>query len=73
MADLGVNARDAPSGLKFLHFHAVFEKILAKYQISAPLELAPPPLGYTGSASGNRFRISQKQTISPEEAYQQTI
>ena len=44
--------RAPPSGPKFLHFHAVFGENWPNNRLAPPLELAPPPLGNPGSATG---------------------
>ena len=45
-------AGDAPPGSKFFQFHAVFGKIRQICVLAPPGELAPPPRGNPGSATG---------------------
>ena len=55
VADLRGGAGDArpPWGSKFFQFHAVFEKIRQIRMLAPPPgELAPPPRGNPGSATG---------------------
>ena len=42
----------APQGSKFFQFHAVFGKIWQNRMLAPPGELAPPPQGNPGSATG---------------------
>ena len=53
MANLGGGARDPPSGLKFLHFHAVFGKIGQAVGWCLPWGLTHPRLENPGSAAEN--------------------
>ena len=49
-------ARDTPSrGPKFFQFHAVFGKIWQNRMLAPPGELAPPPRGNPGSATGDNY------------------
>ena len=46
-----------PPGSKFFQFHAVFGKIWQNHMLVPPGELAPPPRGNPGSATGGLFRF----------------
>ena len=46
----------APLGSKFFQFHADFGKIWQNRMLAPPGELAPPPRGNPGSATGNTHR-----------------
>ena len=54
VADLHSKILDArpPWGSKFFQFHAVFGKIWQNRMLVPPGELAPPPQGNPGSATG---------------------
>ena len=54
LADLKGGRQERPSGLIFFQFHAVFwgENWLNNSFSHPPLELAPPPWGNPGSATG---------------------
>ena len=57
VADLrGKRGTCDPRGSKFFQFHAVFGKIWENRMLAPPGELAPPPRGNAGSATGMGFR-----------------
>ena len=53
------SARDAPSppGSKFFQLHAVFGKFWQNRMLAPPGELAPPPRGNPGSATGEAYPL----------------
>ena len=46
-----------PPGPKFFQFHAVFGKIWQNHMLAPPGELAPPPQGNPGSATGHSLLL----------------
>ena len=54
--------RASPPRSKFFQFHAVFGKIWQNRMLAPPGELAPPPRGNPGSATGKgSFILERKQ------------
>ena len=49
-----IGVRAPPPGPKFLYFHAVLGENWSNSVLTPPLELAPPPLGNPGSATGKK-------------------